>query len=106
MKKYKQKDLGYERKPTDAMLRVTFANGEIWEIPAQVIVDDRDNQYKDEEEDTAGQEDHDYEITDWASNNMNWSDLEPYAKFVKQPPKAFDYEAGWCNAEKKVVDTE
>lgn len=106
MKKYKQKDLGYKRTPTDAMLRVTFANGEIWDVPAQVVVDSRDEHYKDEEEDTASQPDHDYEITDWASNNMNWEDLSPYAKFVKQPPKVFDYEADWCNAEKAVVEGE
>ncbi len=106
-KKYKQKKLGYKRTPTDALLRVTFSNGEIWDVPAQVVVDSRDEHYADEKEDTAQWiEDgslSDYEITDWASGNMNWDELEPYAKFVKQPPKAFDYEGDWGNAEKEVA---
>ena len=105
--KYKQKNLGYKRTPTGAKLRVTFSNGEVWEVPAQVVVDSRDENYKSDEEDTAGSIADgglsDYEVTDWASNNMDWSDMVPYAKRVGDPPK-IDYEGDWCNATKEVVE--
>lgn len=107
---YQMKDLGYKRTPTTAVLRVRFSNDEVWDVPAQVIVDSRDENYADEEEDTAGSIAigglSNYEIADWASNNMNWCDLAPYATKVIQPPKAFDYEGDWCNADKTVQPKE
>lgn len=42
-----------------------------------------------------------YEITDWASNNMNWSDVRPVA--VMHTAVAFDYEEGWANGEKVLI---
>lgn len=104
-KPYKQKDLGYKRKPTAARLIVEFSNGERWAVPVQLIVDDRDTHYADEKEDTAGfiarGSLDDYEVTDWANNNMNWSDVSEYAEKVGGG-KAVDYEDEWCNAEKEV----
>lgn len=105
-KTYTQKDLGYPRTLTSAVLIVTFSNGERWSVPAQVIVDNRDNYYKDEQEDTANSikdgKLSNYEITDWTSNNMNWAELLPYAE--KLPPKAmpFNYGREWVNAQKEV----
>lgn len=84
-KKYKQKNLGYKRKPCDAWLQVTFSNDEVWRVPAQ----------------EGGLKN--YEITDWAANNMNWDELSPYAELVPQETKKFNYEGDWCNANMKVV---
>lgn len=103
---YTPRDLGYPRTPTSAFLRVTFPNGDTFDVPAQAVADSRDAHYADEQEDTAGfiraGSLRPYELTDWASNNMDWSDLAPYAVRVEVPPPRVDYEAEWGNAEKMV----
>jgi len=45
-----------------------------------------------------------FEIKDWASNNMNWKDVEKFAK--KVPGKVdveIDYQEGWCNGDQEVL---
>lgn len=105
-KKYEQRNLGYRRVKSDAQILVTFSNGERWHVPAQLVADDRDENYKDEKEDTLGYIAEGslkaYELTDWMSNNMNWSDLREYATKLPQKPTVFDYEADWCNADKEM----
>lgn len=106
MKAYKQKNLGYKRAATKAVMRVTFENKEKWDVPLQIIADSRDEHYKDEKEDTvksvrAGKLDDD-EFTDWFSNNMNWSDVSAFAVKVDEEPEPFDYEADFCNCEKSI----
>jgi hypothetical protein len=91
---------------TDAKLRVTMPDGSKWDVPVQLIADDRDRHYVDEDEDTIrfvreGGLDA-YDITDWASNNMNWSDVEPFAVKVESAPPP-DYEEGWANGEREIV---
>ena len=107
MKTYKQKDLGYKRTHTKAWYRVTFDNGEAWEVPVQCIVDSRDENYAGDKEDTAGSVGDGsldpYDITDWAANNMNWSDVEDYARKVETKPKPPDWEDGWMNGEKEII---
>ncbi len=103
----KKVDLGYKRTPAEDMaVRVTFSNGDCFDVSAQVIADDRDKNYADEKEDTIGfirkRSIDAYALIDWASNNMNWSDLAPYATRLETPIEAFDYEDHWCNAEKEV----
>lgn len=101
---YQMKDFGYERKPAVGNLVVSFSNGEKWAVPLQVICDSRDENYKDDEEDTfkfvteGGLTP--YDIEDWAAGNMNWSDLAPYATKINSPTPHFDYEDGWCSASK------
>lgn len=68
-RKYVIKDLGYQRTPTDAVYDVEMPDG-VWRVPVQVIVDNRDEYYKNEKEDTVksiqdGQMDV-YEISEWA----------------------------------------
>lgn len=38
-----------------------------------------------------------YAIRDWASNNMNWSDVKNHAVCVEFPDDNVDYDDGWCN---------
>lgn len=107
MAKYKQKDLGYKRTPTDASYRVEMEDRSVWEVPVQVIVDSRDENYKSDEEDTigfirAGTLDR-YEIEDWASNNMNWSDVKHLASKVTVVEIEPDWEDGWSNGKKGIT---
>lgn len=107
MKKYKLKNLGYARTTTSAMVRVKFSNGEQFDVPVQIIADSRDENYKDEKEDTvkfirAGSLDS-YEIKDWLSNNMNWSDVAEYAFKIPYSPRPFDYEGDFTNCDKEIA---
>lgn len=101
------KDLGYERTPAEANLRVEMPDGSLWDVPVQLIADSRDENYADDKEDTigfirAGQLDK-YEITDWAENNMNWDEVEKSAVPVPQKARVIDFQDGWCNGKKKIV---
>ena len=86
-----------------------------WDIPAKIIAEDRAKYYA--EHDTKTQFGllfdavfkqelengltNDYEIHDWAENNMNWSDVKAIA--VKVLTKEVDFQEGWLNGEKEVI---
>lgn len=83
----------------------------VWQIPTMVIAENRAKFYMDEfgddlqrslDEDTLPLFEDDSEILDWASNNMNWSDVANFAVQIKEEREP-DYEKDWCNAKKKVV---
>jgi hypothetical protein len=109
VKVYRQKDLGYKRVETFARLRVRFRfeNGLLcFDVPAQLIADDRDTHYASEQEDTvkylrSGQLSY-YNLKEWASKKMNWADLEEWATRVELVPTEPDLESLWCNASKDV----
>lgn len=83
--------------------QIAFPTGHVFEIPTQVIADSRakimQQMHPDEfptaesaMEDTVGLfTDSDYDIQDWARNNMNWSDLEPLARLIRYQPQALDH---------------
>lgn len=104
---YQMKDLGYKRTPTTAVFRVEMEDGSKWDVPVQAIADSRDENYKDEAEDTVGSIRRGrldgYEINDWAGNNMNWSDVKDYAVRAEVKPKKIDWEDGWANGEKEII---
>jgi hypothetical protein len=104
---YTMKDLGYTRTPTDAMYQVEMPDGSLWQVPVQVIADSRDENYVEDQEDTIGYirtcSLSEFEITDWAGNNMNWSDVKQYAVEVPRPKRKVDWEEGWVNGEKEIV---
>lgn len=101
------KDLGYKRVPTPAAFRVQMPDSSYWRVPVQCIVDSRDEHYKEDQEDTVKSirdgSLSDYEIYDWAGNNMNWSDVADYAEKVDAPVKKIDWEEGWSNGDKEIV---
>ena len=107
MKTYTQKDLGYTRTPTSAVLRITMPDGSTWDVPAQIVVDSRDEYYCDEKEDTAGialAEWHDfcYLVKDWSAGNMNWDEVADYA--VKSTfSRPVDFQEGWVNGDKELI---
>lgn len=102
-------------------LYVKFSDA-TYRIPAEVIADSRaayfathdtsettphdapewQRIYAEELEFTLGDE---YELADWASNNMNWSDVSGCAVRVVDTPLP-DYNDEWTNAEKNVKDLE
>lgn len=97
----------------DKRYRITFENGDIWEIPVEVIARNRAEYYanackgfngdvnKSLLEDTIPLfESDDYEIQDWAQNNMNWEDVEEVAFFVGRDDDVFIYQDMWINPKK------
>jgi hypothetical protein len=101
------KKFNYERTPTDAKMRVTMPDGTLYDVPVQAIADNRDDHYRDDKEDTvgfirAGKLDQ-YEIEDWAANNMNWSDVAKRAVKVDAPVCKTDLQEGWVNGDKEII---
>jgi len=97
----------------DKHMVVTMPDKSEWAVPVRVIAENRAAAYADEfdgdtarslKEDTAPLfEAEDYEIRDWAANNMNWEDVKPYANELPRKPNAVDYQEGWVNGPKRVV---
>lgn len=89
-------------------MKVEMSDGSIWAVPVEMIARHRAKHYAHEfdgdiekslAEDTIPLfESDDYEIEDWAVNNMNWSDFEGHRVMVNEPD--VDYDDGWCNGDK------
>lgn len=48
-----------------------------------------------------------YDIKDWASNNMNWSDLEPHARLIRfTPPETQFHEGEWTYHDHRAITGE
>ena len=87
-------------------------DGSTWRVPVSIIALNRAAFYAPEfggdtslslEEDTGplfvGD---DYEIKDWAANNMNWSDVALLATEICDPPPT-DFLEGWLNGEHVII---
>ena len=102
-------------------LRIEMPDGSKWDVPANIIADNRakyyadkestsknpyDKIYKEEFEITMEKgDDNYYELKDWASNNMDWKYVSDKAIKVGTPnEKDVDYQEGWMNGEKEVVE--
>ena len=96
-------------------LRVEMPDGSKWVVPVEVIARDRATQYADEfngdielslKKDTLPLfESDEYEIEDWATNNMNWSDVVDEATELKRSPEdEVDYQEGWVDGDKDFVE--
>lgn len=86
---------------------VEMPDGSEWSVPVMVIARSRAQEYKAEfdgdverslDEDTLPRflED-DFNIRDWASNNMNWGDVQDRATILPNRRRAVDYQDGWVN---------
>lgn len=94
-------------------IRVTFSNGKMYNIPAEVIAEDRADYYATKFEGEEGTYDEIYEkefnytfnhrlqLLDWMSNNMNWEDVSSDAKQVET--EEIDKSEEFVNAEKTVI---
>lgn len=89
-------------------------DGSVWGVPVQMIAESRALHYSDEfggslerslKEDTlplfAQSE---YEISDWAVNNMNWSDFDGHQVKLRDPPAStpMDFQEAWMSADKAI----
>lgn len=90
----------------------TMCNGQKWAVPVERIAFNRAHFYAKKDgisfdeslkSDTIPLfESDDFEIEDWAQNNMDWSDVEKYAKLVSDPDYFFQDE--WVNGEHEIID--
>jgi hypothetical protein len=96
-------------------LTVVQDDGSKWAVPVDVIARDRAKHYAHEFggdiersliEDTLPMfDDDEFEIADWAVNNMNWSDVANVAfKCEDSPPANFQH--AWMDGAKDVEDCE
>lgn len=94
-------------------LRIEMGDGSKWDVPVSIIARNRAEHYAEEfdgdvekslKEDTLPLfEECEYEIEEWAGDNMNWEDVEAHAEQVSKPCPA-DLEDGWINGEKEVIE--
>jgi len=93
------------------VLSVQFSDGTTWEIPAEVIADNRATYYAGKDPDTTYPKEFDYlmsddsELYEWAVNNMNWEDVAAHAVQVETMRPEPDYEGEWVNAPKEVKES-
>lgn len=95
------------------VLRINMPDGSKWDVPVSVIAQNRAEYYASEfggdvqkslDEDTMPLFDADhFEVEDWASNNMNWSDVERVATLAVHSET--DYQEGVVNGGKVVIET-
>lgn len=95
------------------LLVITMPDDSKWSVPVEIIARNRAAVYADEfdgdiekslAEDTVPHfESDDYNVEDWAANNMNWSEVEAHAKLVEQG--GCDFQEGWINGDKEVVES-
>lgn len=93
---------------------IGMPDGSKWSVPIATIALHRAESYKEEfgddlarslKEDTvplfSGEE---YEIKDWAANNMNWCDVEHDAEQDEAPAVTLDLDEGWCGDDWELDD--
>jgi len=113
---------------TEKYLRVTMPDGSKWDVPASVIAwsltdyDVPESDYKDIK-DWAGYPDNSFFLTtwnrqyasfldddaaliEWSRSDMNWEDVASVATRVEAPPINPDYQEGWVNGDKEIVEKE
>lgn len=101
------------------LLVVEMSDGKRWAIPALLVAKDRaayyaklDSEQGDDDYDTIYKEEldytlsDDYELIDWAHNNMNWSDVSEHAILVYTEKRSANYEKEWINAPMSVEERE
>lgn len=96
-------------------LKVTMPDDSKWKVPVRIIAEHRARYYANKEHVTLEQslkfdtlllfEEDEYEIEDWASNNMDWRDVEKYAVRVRAKDLSDeDLQEGWVNGAKEIVE--
>lgn len=85
-------------------LQITFTDGQQWRVPALVIAEHRAKYYAEQDPDTTFEREvqftleNQYELVDWARNNMVVSDVEKHAtKVADRVP--IEFEDGWNDGE-------
>ena len=94
-------------------LTVTMPDGSIWAVPVLMVATNRATHYAHEfdgdvdrslAEDTLPLfESDEYEVADWAVNNMNWCDFDGRQFKIKDAPPP-DFQEAWMSGDKSVID--
>lgn len=93
-------------------IRIEFSNGDVFLIPGDVIARMRTSYYASNDgflegskewDDEMKQSMRDDEISDWMSNNIDWSDIKDFA--VKQEVEPYDYEMYWNSVDVEIIKT-
>lgn len=99
---------------SEKVLEVQFADGSMWHIPARPLAEKRADYYATEvdgfpkgspeweAEVQHGLSDA-YDLQDHVKNNMDWRDLEPTARRIREP-RVYDYSLGWGDASAAIAD--
>lgn len=90
-------------------LRVTMPDGSKWDVPARLIAENRAKHYADDPDSSYEEEyeftmSDDFELKDWAANNMDWDDVKEFAVKAPIEPIEPDFLEGWINGEKEIVE--
>lgn len=93
-------------------IQIIFPNTEIWEIPVNIIIENRANYYVSIDGFEIGGEEwqnefdefinDEFEIKDWIRNNMLWEDLRPHASRIENYDE-YDYEVNMSEAKFNIV---
>jgi len=88
-------------------IELKVGDGSVWRVPANIVADHRADYFGKQAGDVARKAEYEYtigchaELIDWASNNMNWRDVEKYA-FMVSSPKKIDMQEQWVNGRKTI----
>jgi hypothetical protein len=92
--------------------QVEMPDGSVWQVPVSLIAQDHAEYYAKVDnvdfdvslrENTIPMFEDEYEIRDWATNNMDWDDVKHMARQVKAPNDSVDYQEGWMNGDYELV---
>ena len=89
----------------------TTSTGDVWRVPTLIIAKNRAAYYQNKNGESLEEslkndtipffEEDDFEIEDWARNNMDWAEVENYAeKLVSKGP---DMQEEWVNPEESEI---
>jgi hypothetical protein len=94
-------------------MTVKLDDGSIWGVPVEMIARNRATHYASEFDDDVERslkedtlplfDDDDYEIHDWAVNNMNWSDFDGHQVKLQDAPTP-DFQEAWNSNDKGFAD--
>jgi len=97
-------------------LKVSMPDGSKWKVPVRVIAENRAKYYLGKKEYSTLEEslkedtlplfeEDEFEVEDWASNNMDWEDVEKYAIQIKSNQMSNeDFQEGWVNGVKEIIE--
>ena len=95
------------------LMTILMPDGSKWGVPVEIVARNRATHYAHEfdgdierslAEDTIPLfESEDYEIGEWAKNQMNWSDFDEHQVKVSEAPP-IDFEDAWMSGETGYVE--
>ena len=91
---------------------INMPDGLKYAVPVELIARDRAEHYKDEFDNDVTRslledtiplfESNDYEVHDWAANNMNWDDVKIHSTALKKKVSDDEFQEQWVNGEYEV----